>query len=39
MNMNHERHEKGKDDHFRDITKMILVCNSIELDDFGRAGR
>jgi hypothetical protein len=39
MKMNHERHEKGKDDHFRDVTKMILAFNPIEFDGFGRAGR
>jgi hypothetical protein len=28
MNMNHERHAKGKNDHFRGVTKMVLAFNA-----------
>lgn len=35
----HERHEKEKADHFRDVTKMFLECNPIEFDGVRRMGR
>lgn len=34
MNMNRERHDKGKDDHFRGVTKMVMKFNPIEFDGF-----
>ncbi len=32
-----ESGEKGKEDHFRDATKMVLGFNPIECDGFERA--
>lgn len=34
MNMNREGRDKGKDDHFRGVTKMILKFISIEFGGF-----
>jgi hypothetical protein len=34
MNMNRERYDKGIDDHFRGVTKMILEFKPIEFDGF-----
>ncbi|MBW7939908.1 MAG: hypothetical protein H3C63_14220, partial [Candidatus Omnitrophica bacterium] len=39
INMNHDSHGKGKQDHFHCVTKMILKFNPIEFGGFMRAGR
>lgn len=34
MNMNRDRHNKGNDDHFRGVTKMVLKLKPIEFGGF-----